>query len=121
MLHHKFRALLTGATTAGVALVGMTLSASVSAQDVVRLGLQIGAAGALRTTLPEIGKKHNLKFEIKNFRSSTHALLALEQGEIHMANTTAQHLVRAISEGIDVVWVSGWGGRLQRARRGQGI
>ena len=32
------------------------------------------------------------------------------QGELEVANTTAQHLVRALTEGIDVVWVAGWGG-----------
>jgi NitT/TauT family transport system substrate-binding protein len=105
MLQIRFKTLLATA-----AVVGLALSASASAQDVVRHGIQIGALGALRTTLPEVGKKYNLKFEIKNFRSSTSALRALDQGELQIANTTAQHLVRAISEGIDVVWVAGWGG-----------
>ncbi len=35
---------------------------------------------------------------------------ALDQGEIQIANTTAQHLVRALNEDIKVVWVSGWDG-----------
>lgn len=80
------------------------------AQDVVRHGIQIGALGALRTTLPEMAPKHGLKYEIKDFSDSTAALRALEQGELEVANTTTQHLVRAMSEGIDVVWVAGWGG-----------
>lgn len=80
------------------------------AQEVVRHGIQIGALGALRTTLPEVAGKHGLKYEIKDFTDSTAALRALEQGELEVANTTTQHLVRAINEGIDVVWVAGWGG-----------
>src|SRR5258708_785166 len=34
----------------------------------------------------------------------------LDQGELDVANTTSQHLARAISEGMDVVWICGWGG-----------
>jgi len=83
---------------------------SALAQDVVRHGIQIGALGALRTTLPEVAAKHGLKYDIKDFTDSTAALRALEQGELEVANTTTQHLVRAINEGIDVVWVAGWGG-----------
>ena len=51
-----------------------------------------------------------LKYDVKDFRESTSALLALEQGELEIANTTSQHLMRAISEGIEVVWIAGWGG-----------
>jgi ABC-type nitrate/sulfonate/bicarbonate transport system substrate-binding protein len=78
--------------------------------EVVRAGVQIGAAGALRTTLPEVGKKYNIQYELKDFRSSTTAMKALDQGEIHIANTTAQHLARALEQNIEVVWVVGWGG-----------
>jgi len=76
----------------------------------IRHGIQIGALGALRTTLPNVEKTHGLKYDIKDFRDSTSALLALDQGELDIANTTSQHLVRAINEGIDVVWIAGWGG-----------
>ena len=96
------------ATAAVVVAIGHPTGAA--AQDTVRHGIQIGALGALRTTLPLVEKKYNLKYEIKNFRDSTEALRALDQGELQIANTTAQHLVRAISQGIDVVWVAGWGG-----------
>jgi NitT/TauT family transport system substrate-binding protein len=81
-----------------------------SAQDTVRHGIQIGALGALRSTLPEVAGRQGLKYDVKDFSDSTAALRALEQGELEVANTTAQHLVRAITEGIDVVWVAGWGG-----------
>jgi len=64
----------------------------------------------LRTSLPDVAPKYNLKYEIKDFADSTAALRALEQGELEIANTTSQHLVRALTEGIDVVWVAGWGG-----------
>jgi NitT/TauT family transport system substrate-binding protein len=80
------------------------------AVDSVRHGVQIGALGALRTTLPTVEQKYNLKYDVKDFRDSTSALLALEQSELDVANTTSQHLTRAISEGIDVVWIAGWGG-----------
>jgi NitT/TauT family transport system substrate-binding protein len=90
------------------ALIGA--AAPAAAQDTIRHGIQIGALGALRTTLPLVAAKHNLKYDIKDFTDSTAALRALEQGELEIANTTAQHLVRALTEGIDVVWVAGWGG-----------
>ena len=93
-----------------VVMLLAALAGAVSAQDVVRHGIQIGALGALRTTLPEVAPKHGLKYDIKDFTDSTAALRALEQGELEVANTTSQHLVRAITEGIDVVWVAGWGG-----------
>src|SRR4051812_10874036 len=80
------------------------------APTVVREGIQIGALGALRTSLPDVAAKHGLAFEIKDFNDSTAALRALDQGELDIANTTSQHLVRAITEGMDVVWVAGWGG-----------
>jgi len=71
--------------------------------------LQIGALAALRTLLPSIEKKHGLKYDVKDFRDSLGAV-ALDQGELDVANTTSQHLARAISEGMDVVWICGWGG-----------
>ena len=93
------------------ALAGSELvPTSAFAADSVRHGIQIGALGALRTTLPTVEQKYDLKYDVKDFRESTAALLALEQGELDIANTTSQHLVRAMSEGIDVVWIAGWGG-----------
>jgi NitT/TauT family transport system substrate-binding protein len=80
------------------------------AADTFREGLQIGAMGALRTTLPGVDKKYDLTFDAKDFRDSTAVLLAIEQGELEIGNTTTQHLVRAISEGIPVRWVCGWAG-----------
>lgn len=96
----------------GCAALAAALLASVpaKAQDTIRAGIQIGALGALRTALPEVSAKHRLKYDIKDFTDSTAALRALEQGELDVANTTVQHLVRAANEGIDVVWVAGWGG-----------
>jgi NitT/TauT family transport system substrate-binding protein len=78
--------------------------------DTVRYGTAIGAVGALRMVLPGVATKYGLKYDVKDFRDSTSQLLALSQGELDIANTTSQHLVRAISEGIDVVWILGWGG-----------
>ena len=79
-------------------------------EDAVRYGTVIGTLGALRTVLPSVEKKYGLKYDMKDFRDATSTLLALDQGELDVINTTSQHLVRAISEGIDVVWISGWGG-----------
>lgn len=98
-----------GATAAGLALPTI-LTRRAHAADTVREGLQIGAAGALRTTLPEAGKKYDLVFDVKDFRDSTAVLLALEQNELEIGNTTTQHLIRAISENIPVRWVCGWAG-----------
>lgn len=98
---------LAGAVTVAAAALA---PAAALAQDTVRHGIQIGALGALRTTLPEIAGRHKLKYDIKDFADSSAALRALDQGELEIANTTSQHLVRALTEGIDVVWVAGWGG-----------
>lgn len=98
-----------GAAASGLALPAM-LTRPALAADVVREGLQIGAMGALRTTLPAVGKTYDLSFDVKDFRDSTSALLAIEQGELDICNTTTQHLIRAISENIPVRWVCGWGG-----------
>jgi NitT/TauT family transport system substrate-binding protein len=89
---------------------GSLVSSYARGDDNVRHGIQIGALGALRTLLPSVEKKHGLKYDVKDFRDSTAALLALDQGELDVANTTSQHLARAISEGMDVVWICGWGG-----------
>jgi NitT/TauT family transport system substrate-binding protein len=97
------------ATAAGLALP-TTLTTRAFAADTIRQGLQIGAIGALRTTLPAAGKTYDLTFDVKDFRDSTSVLLAIEQGELEIGNTTTQHLIRAISENIPVRWVCGWGG-----------
>jgi NitT/TauT family transport system substrate-binding protein len=97
------------ATAAGIALPTM-LMRQAQAADAFREGLQIGAMGALRTTLSEAGKKYDLAFDAKDFRDSTSVLLAIEQGQLEIGNTTTQHLIRAISENIPVRWVCGWAG-----------
>jgi NitT/TauT family transport system substrate-binding protein len=98
-----------GAAAAGVALPAI-FPGGAQAADVIRHGLQIGAMGALRTTLPAAAEPDNLTFDVKDFTDSTAALLALEQGELEICNTTTQHLVRAISENIPVRWVCGYAG-----------
>ena len=99
---------LSGAAAA-VALPSVLMQNAFAA-DTVREGLQIGAMGALRTTLPAAGKKDDFALDVKDFRDSTSVLLAIEQGELEVGNTTTQHLIRAISENIPVKWVCGWGG-----------
>jgi NitT/TauT family transport system substrate-binding protein len=100
---------LLSAAAAGFALPA-TLMRHAHAADTFREGLQIGAMGALRTTLPGVDKKYDLTLDAKNFRDSTSVLLAIEQGELEIGNTTSQHLIRAISENIPVRWVCGWAG-----------
>ena len=97
------------AAVAGLALPTM-LVRQAQAADTFRHGLQIGAMGALRTTLPGVDQKYDLAFAAKDFRDSTSVLLAIEQGELEIGNTTTQHLIRAISENIPVRWVCGWAG-----------
>ncbi len=104
----KFGIAFTAAAT-GIALPAVWTSRA-RAADTVRHGIQIGALGALRSSIPEVGKKFDLTFDVKDFRDSTSALLAIEQGEIDICNTTTQHLIRAISENIPVKWVCGWAG-----------
>src|SRR5215831_8369131 len=101
--------------------VGGLASTYAGNDNTVRHGIQIGALGALRTVLPSIERKYELKYDIKDFRDSTSALLALDQGELDVANTTSQHLVRAISEGMDVVWIAGWGGGYNVLVAGKGL
>jgi len=100
-----------GMSTVLGALAAFTLLGSIAqAADTVRHGVQIGALGSLRMTLPTVAGKYDLQYDIKDFRDSTSVLLAIDQGELEIGNTTAQHLIRAINEGIDVVMVAGWGG-----------
>lgn len=80
------------------------------AADTFTEGLQIGAMGALRTALPVADGKYDLVLDPKDFRDSTAVLLAIEQGQLDIGNTTTQHLIRAISENIPIKWVCGWGG-----------
>jgi NitT/TauT family transport system substrate-binding protein len=102
-------AVALSAAVGGVALSTMSVGRA-QAADTFREGLQIGAMGALRTTLPAGAKQYDLAFDAKDFRDSTSVLLAIEQGELEIGNTTTQHLIRAISENIPVRWVCGWAG-----------
>lgn len=98
-----------GAAASIIALPTVSTRPALAA-DIVREGLQIGAMGALRSTLPAVSNQYDLSFDVKDFRDSTSVLLAIEQGELEIGNTTTQHLIRAISENIPVRWVCGWGG-----------
>jgi len=107
------RKFMLSSTAIGIAATAPAIlkpTAALAAPDVVRDGLTIGAQGAIRIALPQVQAKYNLDFSYKEFPDSTSILLALDQGELDYGVTTAQHLIRAISEGIDVVWVLGWGG-----------
>jgi len=108
MSRRSFGMMSTGLITA-TALQGRAIVPAFAAET-VRDGLQIGAIGALRSSLPDAAKKYDLAYDVKDFRDSTAVLLALEQGELEIGNTTTQHLIRAISEGIPVSWICGSGG-----------
>ena len=100
---------LSSLSLAAIGAAGLSYT-YVRRDDTVRFGMVIGALGALRTALPGVEKKYGLKYDIKDFRDATAGLLALDQGELDVVNITSQHLVRAISEGMDVVWITGYGG-----------
>ncbi len=105
------RRLFTLGSGAAIASPALGLSVgSAWAADTVRHGIQLGGLGALRSTLPEVAKKYNITYDVNDFRDSTSVLLALEQGGLDFGNTTTLHLIRAITEGIPVRWVCGWGG-----------
>ena len=87
-----------GIRRAGIAMVAVgvaLLAGQAAAQDIVRHGLQRGALGALKVTLPMVQDKYKLKYDIKTFNDSTTVILALEQKELEIGNLTAQHVVRA--------------------------
>lgn len=114
-----------GRSVFGIACALLLTATEVQAQTqaaptVIREGIVIGALGSFRSSLPEVASKSGLKFEIKDFNDSTAALRALDQGELDIANTTSQHMVRAITEGMDVVWVIGadGGNNVLVARKG---
>ena len=46
--------------------------------NTVRHGIQIGALGALRTVLPSIERKYELKYDIKDFRDSTYEVIGID-------------------------------------------
>jgi NitT/TauT family transport system substrate-binding protein len=110
-----------GSALAAAALFAGLATAPAAAEDTVREGIQIGALGTLRVTLPEVGKKFGIKYDIKNFGDSTAALRALDQGDLEIANTTVQHVARALAEKMAVVWVAGWGGGYNVLVAGKGF
>lgn len=107
----------------GSIAIPTALTSTAFAADTVRSGLQIGAMGALRTALSAPDKKYDIIIDTKDFRDSTSVLLAIEQGELDIGNTTTQHLIRAISENIPVKWVCGWAGgyNVLVSRKGLGL
>src|SRR5690349_5318186 len=85
MSRRSFGMMSTGLITA-TAMQGTAIFPALAAET-VRDGLQIGAMGALRSSLPEAAKKYDLAYDVKDFRDSTAVLLALEQGELDIGNT----------------------------------
>jgi ABC-type nitrate/sulfonate/bicarbonate transport system substrate-binding protein len=100
-------------TAASASLSGLGLSGPAFGQAapvVVRDGVQRGAIGAIKSALLEVGPKHGLTYDLKTFNDATAVILAMAQKELEMGNVTAQHVVRAIDQGIDLSVVVGWGG-----------
>lgn len=91
-----------------ISLVVLT-TANVVAQD-IRYGLQRGAMAPIRQSLPAEAVKQGIKYDYKVFNDVTSAILAMDQGHLEIANTSAQHVVRAIDEGMKFVLIVGWGG-----------
>jgi NitT/TauT family transport system substrate-binding protein len=77
---------------------------------VLRHGLQRGAAGALKVGLREVQDGFGLKYDQRTFNDATAVILAMSQKELDLGNVTAQHVVRAIDQGIDLSIVIGLGG-----------
>ena len=100
---------LAAALAAGAILAGAAPEALAQTPE-VRYGLQRGAMGALKQALPAAADKQGIKYDYKIFNDSTAVILAMEQKQLEMGNITAQHLVRAIDEGMNLVLVAGWGG-----------
>ena len=97
-------------TPALAAVAFVAMAGTAAAQDTVRYGAQVGAQYSLNVLLKENQAKYNLKYDIKDFRSGTENILALEQREVDVSTATTQHLLRAIEENMPIVWVLGWGG-----------
>ena len=76
----------------------------------VRNGGMRGFLGMLKVSLAKIQDKHGVRYDNKIFNDATTTVLAMERGELEMGNVTAQHLIRAIDEGIPIVLVVGLGG-----------
>lgn len=101
-----------GLRLAGIALAvtaGLGGAALAQGSD-IRYGLQRGAMGALKQTLPEMATKQGIKYDYKIFNDSTAVILAMEQKQLEIGNLTAQHMVRIADEGMNLVLVAGWGG-----------
>jgi NitT/TauT family transport system substrate-binding protein len=77
---------------------------------VLRFGVQRGAIGAIKSALADVEGKYGLKYDQKTFNDATAVILAMAQKELDLGNVTAQHVVRAIDQGIELTVVSGWGG-----------
>src|SRR5262249_51919220 len=67
---------------AAAAFLASAIAGAAAAQDVVRYGAQVGAQYSLNVLLKENQAKYNLRYDIKDFRSGTENILALEQREV---------------------------------------
>jgi len=95
---------IVGGMSAGTAL------AQQGAPMEVRSAGTRGALGMLRVALAGIEGKYGLKYDNKIFNDATAAILAMDRREVDMGHITAQHMIRAIDEGIPIVLVGGLGG-----------
>ncbi|MGE4340026.1 MAG: ABC transporter substrate-binding protein, partial [Pigmentiphaga sp.] len=57
-----------------------------------------------------VQEKYGLRYELLIFNDATAVILAMDLGEIDLGNLAAQHVVRAIDQGMELVLVAGWGG-----------
>lgn len=76
----------------------------------LRAGVQRGAIGALKVALAEVQSQFGLRYDQRTFNDATAVILAMAQKELDVGNITAQHVVRAIDQGIPLSVVVGYGG-----------
>jgi NitT/TauT family transport system substrate-binding protein len=76
----------------------------------LRIGVQRGAIGAMKVGLAEVQSTYGLRYDQRTFNDATAVILAMAQKELDLGNVTAQHVVRAIDQGIELSVVVGFGG-----------
>lgn len=102
--------LALGGAAALVSAGGVHLAKAQTSPVVLRYGLQRGAFGNIKVSLAESSSKYDLKYDQKIFNDATAVILALEQRELELGNVSAQHVVRAIDQGMNLVVICGFGG-----------
>ncbi len=107
------RNLLRTAGAAGLVplISGLGTSASFADEPIeLQVGVQRGAIGAIKVGLAEVQAKYGLRYDQRTFNDATSVILAMAQKELDLGNITAQHIVRAMDQGIKLSVVIGYAG-----------